>query len=535
MRDMNTEEKLLKIYTGLNEGNIRTNIFSRIVSKDKETLEEILLRSGDLDEKYYDVTPLQRMSFIFREREIKYCKCGDPLKWRNFTKGYNKSCGKKECSILENNESNRKKNIEKYGTEYFFQTKEFKEKSKKTFIEKYGTENPFSTEEIKNKIKKTNIKKYGNSSWIKTGDNAKKIAEMLKENNQKKRLEKIIELEIPIEIKEFKKGGSVSIFCKKCKNSSDFSNSFFNVCLKAGKNPCLICNPPLLSESKSEIELYEFIKEIYTGKIEKQNRKILNGKEIDIFLPEKNIGFEFNGIYYHSEIFKDKDEILSKKNNLSEMGIDLVTVWEDDWVYKNEIVKSRICNLFNLSNKIYARECQIKEIGVKTEREFLEKNHIQGYVPSTIKIGIFHKEKLVSIMTFGNNRVALGKGKKEGEYELLRFCNSLNTSVLGGASKMFKYFIKKYNPARITSYQNNSWNTGNLYENLGFKKLGVTKQNYFWCKKNIRFNRFNFRKDKLVREGYDPNLTEEQIMINRSYFRIWDMGNIKWEYLIKKV
>jgi hypothetical protein len=133
-------------------------------------------------------------------------------------------------------------------------------------------------------------------------------------------------------------------------------------------------------------------------------------------------------------------------------------------------------------------------------------------------------------MSFGSYRKSLGKNKIIGEYELLRFCNKLGINVIGGASKIFKYFINKYLPNKVLSYQNNSWNTGNLYEKIGFIKKNTTDPNYYWVKGNLRFNRFNFRKDKLIKEGYDPNKTESEIMYGRGYYRIWDMGNIKWEY-----
>jgi hypothetical protein len=530
---MKTEEKLSQTFFQIQNGTLKTNFFSRFLKKNHEILEALIEKSAELEIHYDEITALQRMSYIFREKAIKYCHCGKPLKWRDFTKGYNKSCGEKKCAMEENMASQKKTYLEKYGTEFFFQTSDFKNKLKKTFLQKYGTDNPFGQESLKDKIRKTNIERFGASSWLKNKDNAKVISEKLRERNRRERLKKIEDLKIPIEVIEFTKGGKVIIHCKDCGGETEFSNSFFNVNIRIGKNPCLKCNPPLLSESKGEVEFYNFIREIYDGNIEQKNRKILNGKEIDVFIPDLMIGFEFNGIYYHSELFKNKEEVLEKKETLSTIGINLITIWEDDWVYRNEIVKSRIINILGKSDKIYARKCEVKEIDTAKEKNFLEKNHIQGYVPSKIKLGLFLGKDLVSIMTFGNYRIHLGKKKQTGEYELLRFCNLLNVSIIGGASKLFSYFIQHYSPVKVLSYQNNSWNTGNLYQNLGFEKIGVTKQNYYWCKGNIRFNRFNFRKDKLIKEGYSRDLTEEQIMTSRSYFRIWDLGNIKWEYTKK--
>jgi hypothetical protein len=131
-------------------------------------------------------------------------------------------------------------------------------------------------------------------------------------------------------------------------------------------------------------------------------------------------------------------------------------------------------------------------------------------------------------MTFGSLRKNLGSKSKEGSYELLRFCNKLNTSVIGGASKLFKYFVKKYKPEQVISYALRDYSNGNLYKQLGFKLEYNTQPNYFYTDTNNRFNRFQFRKDILVKEGYDPNKTEHQIMLERGYYRVYDTGSYKF-------
>jgi hypothetical protein len=137
---------------------------------------------------------------------------------------------------------------------------------------------------------------------------------------------------------------------------------------------------------------------------------------------------------------------------------------------------------------------------------------------------------LVSVMGFGQLRKSLGQTPKENHYEMLRFCNKLNTSVVGGASKLFKYFIKNYEPREVISYADRSWSNGSLYETLGFNMVSETKPNYYYIIKKVRYNRYNFRKDKLVSDGYDKDLTEKQIMINRGINRIYDSGSLKYVY-----
>ena len=182
-------------------------------------------------------------------------------------------------------------------------------------------------------------------------------------------------------------------------------------------------------------------------------------------------------------------------------------------------------------NKIYARKCIIKEIkDNKLVREFLEKNHLQGFVGCQIKLGLFYNDELVSLMTFGKQRKSMGTKSKENVYEMLRFCNKLNTSVIGGADKLFKYFIDNFHPVEIISYADRSWSQGDLYYKLRFHLMHKTAPNYYYIVNGIRKHRFNYRKDKLVHDGYDKNLSEHEIMLNRKIYRIYDSGSLKFTW-----
>ena len=135
-------------------------------------------------------------------------------------------------------------------------------------------------------------------------------------------------------------------------------------------------------------------------------------------------------------------------------------------------------------------------------------------------------------MTFGNLRKNLGQTSKEGSYELLRFCNKLNTTVIGGASKLFKYFVKTYSPEKVISYADRRWSEGKLYHNLGFDFVHNSNPNYFYVKNStIELEaRFKYRKDILVSQGYDKNKTEKEIMKELGYNRIYDCGAMKFEW-----
>jgi hypothetical protein len=179
--------------------------------------------------------------------------------------------------------------------------------------------------------------------------------------------------------------------------------------------------------------------------------------------------------------------------------------------------------------KIYGRKCVIKEVSPKDSKLFLDTNHIQGNVNSSIKLGLYYNDELVSIMTFGKGRIIMGGDSNQ--YELLRFCNKLDTTVIGGADKLLKNFIKIYKPIEIISYADRRWSQGGLYDKLGFEFVHDSKPNYFYIISKKREYRFKYRKDVLVKEGFDSSKSERQIMKERCIYRIYDCGNKK--YIIK--
>lgn len=290
---------------------------------------------------------------------------------------------------------------------------------------------------------------------------------------------------------------------------------------------CPKCNHII---SKKEIELQDFIKELISDNTEvlTNNRKILNGKELDIYIPSKKIAFEFNGLYWHcDDVRNDKKHLLEKTNLCLEHDIQLIHIFEDEWRFKNEICKSRIKNILGYSDyKVYARKCHIKKICYNEVSTFLNNNHIQGTVSSKYNYGLYYNNELVSIMTFGKLRKNLGSKHKEGVFEMLRFCNKLGYSVVGGASKLLKQFIEDYNPIEIISYADRRWSNGNLYNTLGFEFIKNTDINYFYLiDGNKRINRFSLRKDILISKyGCPPEISERDFCKSKGWFRVYDCG-----------
>ena len=415
-----------------------------------------------------------------------------------------------------------KTNLKKYGVDNPMKSDIIKKRKIDNIKNKYGVENVFQLKSVKEKLKKTNLEKYGEEFNI----NSDYIKNKIIETKNKKTLELYKNFNI-ISVS----GNTYTFLCEKGHTFNISMRLFYN---RKQKNTiiCTICNHIKSIISGYEIQLQNFIKK-NTKNILTSNRKTLNGKELDIYIPELKLAFEFNGLYWHNELYKDKNYHLNKTELCEEKGVQLIHIWEDNWINKQDIVKSMILNkLGKTQNKIYGRKTIIKEItDNKIVREFLIKNHLQGFIGSKVKLGLYYDNELVSLMTLGKRRVAMGKKKSgEGEYELLRYCNKLNTNVLGGASKLFKYFIEQYKPKEITTYADRSHSDGKLYETLGFKFVSKTQPNYYYIIDDIRHHRFNFRKDKLIKEGFDPNKTEHQIMLDRNIYRIFDSGNLKFTY-----
>lgn len=317
----------------------------------------------------------------------------------------------------------------------------------------------------------------------------------------------------------------VTITCNTCNNQ--FIQAPYSHIQGKGCPKCVNNGIP----STFENELLSFITSLGLN-CHQSERLILKGKEIDIYIPELKVGIEFNGLYWHSDKFKkDKNYHLNKTLNCEKEGIRLIQIFEDEWVNKKEIVKSRILNIIGKTqSKIWARKCEIREVNNNESLVFLEKNHIQGKMGAKIKLGLYFENKLVSLMTFGNLRKNLGQNSEEETYELLRFCNKLNTSVIGGASKLFKFFIKNYDPKYVTSYADRRWSMGELYQKLNFNFKHNTNPNYFYVRADKRENRFKYRKDVLVKQGFDSSKTEREIMKERGYNRIYDCGCMKFEW-----
>lgn len=319
---------------------------------------------------------------------------------------------------------------------------------------------------------------------------------------------------------EFKKiTDDIVIICSKHGEFTQRANNHIHL-----QNGCPSCAKATQS-SKPEKEIFDFIKKNYDKEIITHDRKILNGKEIDIYLPDLKLGFEYHGLYFHTETIVGKKYHYEKWEVANKKGIKLIQIYENEFQKNKDLIYSKILNYLGKVKKISARKTKVVNV-IKTEKElFLNKNHLQGQDSSKICYGLEYDGELVSVMTFGPSRF-----NKKYKYELLRFCNKTNYSIVGGASKLLNAFRKKHSGS-IISYADKRYSNGNLYEKIGFKLDGHTNPSFSYVnlKNGLIYNRMKFQKQYLLNmPHYDKNLTEYKIMQLNGYDRIWDCGQYRF-------
>ena len=403
-------------------------------------------------------------------------------------------------------------NLEKWGFEVASKSDDIKIKTENTNLEKWGFKSPSMNDLVKNKVRNTNLSKY----------NVTNI--MYSENFRKKFI-----ISNELGYVSYKGNRFYEFLCESCglNYEIDYDNFYKRSLRKV--STCTLCFPIKENSSIKEVELRNYILSIYSGEVISNYR---NGLEIDIYLPEIKLGIEFNGLYWHNDDKLDKNYHLNKLKYFEDKDIQIINVWEDDWDNNREIIKSQIRNLISTpERRIYARNLEVKQIfDTYLVRSFLANNHIQGFIRSTIKLGLFSGDELVSIMTFDTSE---GRKKmEEGGWNLSRFCSKINYSIIGGASKLLKHFIKNWKPKRVISFADMDWSRGNLYKKLGFNLNNTLKPDFKYVVDGKRINKQRFSKKRLTKMGYDIELTESTIINSLNIPKVWGCGQLKFQMII---
>lgn len=544
--------------------------FSSVVRHSDELLDELKKETDFLSG---DASVSERLyCFVHDIHEIRKCPyCGKPLLYTGkMDKGYYATCGSAECRKLgmakgATNRSDDAKSAAaaKAKETYFKKTGYYSNmqdpagyaKWKASFEDKHGEEHPLQVNEIKDKVKETTLSRYGTLDMFHCDKSVQTILEKYgsletyyKQTNEKTvaaRKEKC-KNEILQRLTDFDFTlvddtdlYSYKIKCNQCGHEFSCSREYINYYWRNQKRFCPKCDfKNMTFRSGSEKELGEIIASIYDGEI--RCNKYIGKYECDIVIPDKKLAIDYNGIYWHSELYKDKEYHIKKKKSVAAAGYNLIYIWEDDWndIVKQEIILSRIRSKLGLSEKIFARKCDIKKLisgdELSIAKKFLENNHLHGYTPASDYYGLFHKEELVELISIGKSRKLIGS--KKDQHELIRLCSKKNVNVVGGFSKLLKYVMKDLSINELTSYIDLDWTDifENSYKSVGFSTIDITAPNYWWSKDGLRYNRLNFTKAKLITEGESIGKTENEIMKERGYVKLWGTGNLKVKYDFNK-
>lgn len=282
------------------------------------------------------------------------------------------------------------------------------------------------------------------------------------------------------------------------------------------------------SMSTFQREVCEFIRSIYDGRIEIDDRTIIKPTEIDIVLPDIKIGIECDGLYWHSEVAggKTKPYHITKTLQSRQQGYRLIHLFESDWLHHKTATQSRLRSLVNANRRIYARKCTVVyDIRASVARDFYNQYHIQGFVGAKYHIGLKYDDQLVACMSISPARF-----NQHYQYELMRFCTIAGVTVVGGANKLFKAIVRNYQCQSVISYCDLRWGTGTVYQQMGFELISQSAPNYWYFKGNELHSRIAYQKHKLAHklDVFDPDLSEWENMKANGYDRIWDCGNTVW-------
>lgn len=546
------------------KGNVSSRKLSALKLSNPQAYNDLIKRTGFLDS---NSNLIERVYCIQNNiTSIPSCKaCGKPTKYTKSRRQFSPFCSIKCSANFGKTISKRKATLKqnygvesplrnkelltkakrttkrRYGVENVSQSKEVKSKKKQTCLSNFGVEHPMQSQKVRSKSKDTLLKRYGVSSPMHIPEIKQKVIESSKNTFLSKfGVDNYSYVNIDYKIYKFLKNKEklkkwLTIQHHKLKRSHKQIAKLLNVSPSVIDGYCSSLNIHTKyynNISTGQEEIFQYLKSITDSEVIINYREIPGVSEVDIYLPKYQLAIEYNGLYWHSEGLNspiDKNKHLNKTIKCLENNIELFHIFENEWENKSTqlIWKSKLnYYLGNSIKTIYARKTYIKEVEHLECKKFLNENHLQGSVNSSVRLGLYQDNTLISVMTFGKNRY--GKNL-ENTYELLRFASLKNTRIIGGASKLLKNFIKLYKPKLIKTYADRRYSQGKLYKALGFTHTHSSKPSYFyWDKKGSLHleSRLKYQKHLLKNklDNFDPKLSEVANMFNNGYRRIWDCG-----------
>jgi AraC-like DNA-binding protein len=413
-------------------------------------------------------------------------------------------------------------NIQKYGFAHPAQNSSIQQKMKDSTKQKFGVEFSQQSQIVKNKTIESNIEKYGVKTFVLSDVFNKKRKITL---HEKYNVDHINQRHID------PKNLLLLNDSKWLYNQNHEDNRLLiDLAQQLGVSISTICRKfiefniiPKYNNSASSLAEKQIQQILTNNNIEFQCnvRHIIAPKEIDIWIPKYNLAIEYCGLYWHSDIHPriDRNYHLNQLNECNKLGIRLLTIFEDEWMHKRDIVISKILNQCNiqLQPPVFARKCEIIDLSIKQKTKFFNDTHIQGTGDGSITYGLIDKNNIiVAAMTFIN--------RKNGFFELNRY--STSCKVAGGFSRLLKHFQRNNEWQSIMSYADLRWSVGNVYQTHGFALTNTSPPDYFYFTQTTRFHRRNFIRSNIhnVLANYDPQISMHENCLNHNFLRIWGCG-----------
>lgn len=456
-----------------------------------------------LDARYPQIDNYGQKAYLWVNDldSVPLCYCGQPTIWKSYTRGYGEYCGIKcmsKCPVTLQKKSATVQN--RYGVSHFSKTELYKTKFKNTCMDRYGVINPGQIVDLKIRRSKTKSQTY--------------LLNLIHINEH---------YYTPLfEYAEFQGVHESSMWrCVKCKTDFEMCNLIQGI-------RCSSCYPKtrLVGESKQEIEIADWLKSLNIS-VERKNRTLLNGKELDLLIPDHNLAIEVCGSYWHSDRFVDKLYHQQKTVQCELQNIQLITLFDFDLKNQN-IVKDMILHKLGLSTKkkFMPRQGSIQQINSQQAKEFNNLYHLRAHAAASHHFGFFVNDELIAVSSWSKSRF----DKNSHALELVRLCSKNPVSGLLG--KMTHYASKVLNAKTIHSYVDLRYGSGSSYQSAGYNLIRTTKPGYWYVDGNATcYHRSSFAKSNLTHfPNYDQNKTEFEIMNELGYHRIWDCGNKLYEW-----
>ena len=448
-----------------------------------------------------------------------------------------------------NREKYKQTCISKYNSNTHMSDNNIKDKIKQTNLERYGVVSPLQNESVHNKFKNTMLNKYGVEYTAQSIELRNKMQSTmiklysypfaLQNNNLKQKFIRSFRKTYNEKGKDIRYKTSKTLLDKYNVNYPAQSKEIYNKVINTNlekygiEYACLL--PQCLSANNKTISKVnkKFSELLKQNNIDNELEFHINKNSYDIHIINTNILIELNPTYTHNStigpIFKniqicpkDKNYHLNKTKLAEEDDYHCIHIWDwDNW--------DKIINIFKPKKKISAHKTELKEVSKQEANEFLDKYHLQGSCNGNdINIGLFYKNELISLVTFGKPRY-----NKNYEYEFLRFVGHKDYSVYGGTNKLFNYFIEKYKPNSIISYCDKSKFEGKFFNNLGFIKEKETKPACHWynLKTKQHFLDNSLRAigaDRLLNTNYGSiekcGMNNRDIMLKEGFVEVYDCG-----------